>query len=77
MKNGWDVWGWCCFIAMCAVAIVEIMYFTGMFILKQETNVVNIELRKQFIGVFQFQVSQVMTIIGMVVAYKYKKDDKL
>lgn len=75
MKN-WNVWEWCCFIAILTAGIVEVMYFLGMFILRQETNASNIELRQQLLGIIQFQVAQVMAIIGIVVYAKYKRDDE-
>lgn len=75
-NNRWSVWEWCCLLVIVFTGLIELIYFLGMFILKQETNEKNVELRQQLVGLLQFQIAQVMAIIGIVVYGKYKKTDK-
>ncbi len=65
----WSVDDWIRFIFAVMIGYCVCTYFTGMFILKQETNEINLQLRIALVGLLTFIAAQLLI-------KKEKKDDE-
>lgn len=74
MKN-WNAWAWICIAYTCTNCIIQIIYFSGMFILKQQTNETNLPLRMEIIRNSFLIQAQILAIAYVMITGKRKDDE--
>ena len=72
-KSTWEV---VILIFSWMIACVIVLYFAGMFLLRQETNEINLQLRTRIIDLISFIAAQILAIIYTKITGRFPEKEK-
>jgi hypothetical protein len=63
-------------IFTCTVCACLVIYFVGMFVLRQQTNELNLPLRNKLVDLLGFIAAQTLAIVYIMLTGGKSKEDK-